>query len=145
MDKLPLINASLNAISTILLVTGFVFIRNKNVATHRRLMKSAFGVSIAFLVGYIVHKIHLYSTTGSYNTQFAGTGVVRSVYFTVLVSHVVLAAVTPFLAFVTLYRGIKMDVIRHRRIARITLPIWLYVSVTGVLVYFMLYQWYSVA
>lgn len=142
MDNLPVINASLNAISTVLLVTGFWFIQKKNVKTHRRFMMSAFGVSVAFLIGYLLHKWHLNSTTGSYNTQFTGVGTIRPVYYSLLISHVVLAAITPFLAFVTLFRGLKMDVVKHKRIARVTLPVWLYVSVTGVLVYFMLYQWF---
>jgi protein SCO1/2/putative membrane protein len=106
------------------------------------MMVSAFVVSMLFLVGYLLHKWHLYSTTGSYNTVFQGVGLWRSVYFSILITHVILAALVPFLTVITLFRGWKMDVSRHRRIARITFPIWLYVSVTGVVVYFMLYQWF---
>lgn len=135
-------NAMLNAASTILLLSGYRFIRTKRIPLHRMCMIAAFTLSILFLVGYLLHKWYLFQTTGSYNTMFAGTGAIRTVYFSVLISHVVLAAIVPFLAFITLFRGLRMDVKRHRRIARFTLPVWLYVSVTGVFVYFMLYQWY---
>ena len=135
-------NAVLNAVSTVLLLTGFRFIRRKQIPQHRAMMVSAFIVSMLFLLGYLLHKWHLYETTGSYNTTFQGEGLWRLVYFVVLISHVILAATVPFLAVVTLFRGWKMNVAKHRRIARITFPVWLYVSVTGVLVYFMLYQWF---
>lgn len=106
-------------------------------------MITAFILSIVFLGCYVLHKWHLVATTGSMNTAFRGTGAIRPVYFTLLITHVLLAATVPVLASITLFRGLKMDVIRHRRIARITLPVWLYVSVTGVIVYFMLYQWFA--
>ena len=144
MDQLPTVNATLNAISTILLLTGFRFIKAKRIPQHRAMMISAFVMSILFLVGYLLHKWHLYSTTGSMNTTFQGVGGWRVFYLVLLATHVILAASVPFLAGITLFRGLKMDVARHRKIARITFPIWLYVSVTGVLVYFMLYQWFAV-
>lgn len=142
MDQLPAINASLNALSTVLLLMGLRFIRMKRIPQHRAMMVAAFVVSVVFLAGYLLHKWHLYNTTGSYNTTFQGQGAWRAVYFTLLISHVVLAATVPVLSSITLFRGATMQVERHRAIARITFPIWLYVSVTGVLVYFMLYQWF---
>lgn len=141
MDQLPAINATLNAASTILLLTGFGFIRRKRIRLHRFCMISAFVLSMVFLASYLLHKWHLYSTTGSYNTVFHGQGAFRTLYFTILITHVALAATVPVLASITLFRGLKMSVVKHKRLARITLPIWLYVSVTGVIVYFMLYQW----
>ena len=142
MDQLPAMNAALNAVSTVLLLTGFRFIKQKRIPQHRAMMVSAFIVSMLLLAGYLLHKWHLYETTGSYNTTFQGEGVWRIMYFVVLISHILLAATVPFLAVITLFRGLKMNVAKHRRIAKITFPIWLYVSVTGVLVYFMLYQWF---
>lgn len=143
-SQLPAVNATINAVCTVLLLVGFREIRHKRIENHRRIMIAAFIFSCVFLVFYLLHKWHLMSTTGSMNTAFRGTGVIRPVYFSLLISHVLLAATIPVLASITLFRGLKMDVVRHRRIARITLPIWLYVSVTGVLVYFMLYQWFVV-
>ena len=142
MDQLPAMNAALNALSTVLLLTGFRFIKQKRIPQHRAMMLSAFVVSMLFLAGYLLHKWHLYETTGSYNTTFQGEGAWRIAYFVLLISHIVLAATVPVLAVITLFRGLKMNVAKHRRIAKITFPIWLYVSVTGVLVYFMLYQWF---
>jgi protein SCO1/2/putative membrane protein len=142
LENLPAVNASLNALSTVLLVLGYRFIRAKQIDRHRAVMISAFVVSMVFVAGYLLHKWHLYTTTGSYNTTFQGTGAWRTVYLVLLATHVILAATVPFLAIITIRRGWTMRVELHRRIARITLPIWLYVSVTGVLVYFMLYQWF---
>ena len=142
MDQLPAMNAALNALSTVLLLSGFRFIKQKRIPQHRAMMLSAFVVSMLFLAGYLLHKWHLYETTGSYNTTFQGEGAWRIAYFVLLISHIVLAATVPVLAVITLFRGLKMNVAKHRRIAKITFPIWLYVSVTGVLVYFMLYQWF---
>lgn len=88
-----------------------------------------------------MHKWHLYSTTGSYNTTFHGQGAFKALYFSILITHVALAVTVPVLASITLFRGLNMRVVKHKRLARVTLPIWLYVSVTGVIVYFMLYQW----
>ena len=142
MDELPTMNAILNGTSTALLLAGYGLIRRKKVTQHRAVMITAFVVSMLFLVGYVLHKWHLFETTGSYNTVFQGTGAWRTLYFSILIPHVILAALIPFLASVTLFRGWKMDVVKHRKLARITLPIWLFVSVTGVIVYFMLYQWF---
>lgn len=144
LEKLPALNAILNAICTVLLVFAYRLIRAKKIQQHRAVMITAFCVSTVFLASYLLHKWHLWQTTGSFNTLFAGQGIWRPVYFVILISHVLLAATVPVLAIITLGRGLRMNVEQHRRIARITFPVWLYVSVTGVLVYFMLYQWFEV-
>jgi uncharacterized membrane protein YozB (DUF420 family) len=143
LDQLPAINASLNAVSTILLLNGLRHIKAKRIEQHRTMMLTAFAVSIVFLLCYLLHKWHLYTTTGSFNTAFQGQGMWRTIYFVILITHVTLAASVPVLASITLFRGLRMRVERHRAIARVTFPIWLYVSVTGVVVYFMLYRWFA--
>ena len=131
---LPTVNAVLNATAAVLLVVGYRLVRARRITAHRRVMLSAFGCSVLFLVGYLVY----HAQVGS--TRFPGTGAARTVYLTILVSHTVLAAAVPVLALVTLSRALAGRFDRHRRIARWTLPIWLYVSVTGVVVYWMLYR-----
>jgi uncharacterized membrane protein YozB (DUF420 family) len=131
---LPAVNATLNAISGILLLAGYALIRTGRVEQHRRVMIAAFTTSSLFLVCYLVY----HAQVGS--VRFTRSGFVRPLYFTILITHVTLAAVVPPLAIVTLSRGLKARYLRHRAIARWTLPIWLYVSVTGVLVYVLLYQ-----
>jgi uncharacterized membrane protein YozB (DUF420 family) len=131
---LPAINATLNSISAILLLLGFVFIKRKYVAAHRACMLSALVVSAVFLLCYLVH----HAQVGS--VPFRGTGLLRSVYFAILIPHVVLAAAVVPLALVTVTRGLKGRIEKHRPLARVTLPIWLFVSVSGVVVYWMLYQ-----
>jgi uncharacterized membrane protein YozB (DUF420 family) len=131
---LPALNASLNAASGILLATGWTFIRARRVQAHRACMISAFTLSSLFLISYLVY----HAQVGS--VPFTRQGFVRPVYFTILITHVVLAAVTLPLAVITLSRGLKGRFARHRAIARWTIPIWLYVSATGVLVYVLLYQ-----
>ncbi len=138
---LPAVNAALNATATVLLIVGYVLIRQGRKTGHKRVMLSAFAVSVAFLACYVVYHWGLKHYTGEASRRFEGTGPIRTAYFTILISHVVLAAVVPFLAIVTIYRGLKQQWERHRRIAKITFPIWLYVSVTGVMIYVMLYQW----
>ncbi|MCA1621425.1 MAG: DUF420 domain-containing protein [Acidobacteria bacterium] len=133
---LPHVNAALNATSFVLLVAAFYQIRRGNVNAHRRLMLSALAVSGLFLVSYVVY----HTNYGS--VRFQGRGAVRAVYFFILVTHVILAAAIVPLVLVTLRRALAGDFARHRRIARWTYPIWLYVSVTGVVVYVMLYQLY---
>jgi protein SCO1/2/putative membrane protein len=135
------VNAALNSLATVLLITGWVHVRRGRVIAHKRIMLSAFGVSILFLACYLLYHFALHQYTGSSSRKFAGTGPIRSVYLAILGSHVVLAAVVPILAIVTIRRGLRADWPRHRRIARITFPIWLYVSVTGVIIYGMLYHW----
>ena len=132
--NLPHLNAALNATSAVLLTIGWALIRTKRVAAHRRFMIAAFVTSALFLTSYVI----FHSQVGS--RPFAGTGVLRTVYFAILIPHVVLAAAVLPLAVITLRRGLRRDDARHRRIARWTLPIWLFVSVTGVLVYVMLYR-----
>lgn len=131
---LPAVNASLNALSGVLLVTGYVLMRLRRIALHRAFMLAAFGSSVIFLICYLVY----HAQVGS--VPFPRQGFVRPLYFTILITHVVLAAAVPPLAIVTLTRGLKGRYPQHRRIARWTFPIWLYVSVTGVLVYVLLYQ-----
>ena len=133
---LPHLNACLNASSAVLLFAGYSFIRKGNVAAHRACQISALIVSSLFLVSYLTY--HYYHGT----TRFQGTGLSRPIYFTVLTSHTILAIVIVPLIAITFYRAVKMDFARHRKIARITLPLWFYVSVTGVVVYLMLYQIY---
>ena len=131
---LPAVNASLNALSGILLLTGYIMIRARRIQQHRRFMIAAFATSSLFLVCYLVY----HAQVGS--VPFTRQGVVRPLYFTILVTHVTLAAAVVPLALVTLSRGLKGRYPQHIRIARWTFPIWLYVSVTGVLVYVLLYQ-----
>ena len=133
---LPTINACLNGTSFVLLVLALVFIKRKNVAAHKACNLAAFASSIVFLVCYLTY----HAQVGS--VKFQGQGWVRPVYFTILVSHTILAATVPVLAIITLRRGFRMDVERHRKIAKVTLPIWMYVSLTGVVIYVMLYHLY---
>lgn len=127
------LNACLNAVATSLLIVGYYFVRKKNYAAHRRCMVAAFSVSALFLVSYVVH----HARVGS--VPFQGVGAIRTFYFALLIPHVLLAASIVPLALFTIYRGATNRLAQHRRIARITLPIWLFVSVSGVLIYFMLY------
>jgi len=131
---LPAVNAALNATSTVLLFVGWLFIRQRDMRRHRACMLSAFATSSLFLVSYLVY----HAKVGS--VPFPGQGVVRVVYFTILITHILLAATILPLALVTLSRGLAGRFDRHRAIARWTFPIWLYVSVTGVVIYVMLYR-----
>jgi uncharacterized membrane protein YozB (DUF420 family) len=131
---LPTVNAALNGIAALLLVTGYVFIRRRRIAQHRACMLGAFATSALFLTSYLVY----HAQVGS--RPFPGQGTVRTVYLSILATHIVLAAAILPLAIVTLARGLRGQYVRHAAIARWTLPIWLYVSVTGVVVYWMLYR-----
>lgn len=133
---LPAINATLNGAAAILLTIGYVLIRRGRIAQHRAVMLAAFSTSILFLISYLVYHAHVGSK------HFPGQGTIRPIYFAILISHTMLAATVPPLALITLSRGLSARYDRHRAIARVTLPIWLYVSVTGVVVYFMLYRLY---
>jgi uncharacterized membrane protein YozB (DUF420 family) len=133
-ESLPAVNATLNAISTVLLVTAYVLIRRGQVRLHRRFMLAACVTSSLFLICYVTY----HAQVGS--VRFTRQGFVRPLYFTILITHVILAATVLPLAMVTLIRALRERFDRHRAIARWTLPIWLYVSVTGVLVYVLLYQ-----
>lgn len=133
-SSLPAINASLNATCAVLLVTAYLFIRRKKVIAHRNTMLAATTVAALFLVSYLIYHYQVGSI------PFQGHGPLRIFYFTILISHTILAvAIVPLVA-ITLYRGLSKQVARHRKIARYTLPIWLYVSVTGVMIYWMLYR-----
>ena len=134
-DDLPGINAALNGTAALLLATGWFAIRSKRVTFHKRCMVAAFATSTLFLCTYLTHKALVHG----HHTPFLGEGAARIVYFAILISHTVLAVVIVPLAIVTLRRGLRGDLVRHKKLARITLPIWLYVSVTGVVVWWMLY------
>jgi uncharacterized membrane protein YozB (DUF420 family) len=133
----PVINASLNGVSTVLLLTGRWFISQRRISAHRATMITAVLTSTLFLASYLYYHAHVGSV------HFQGTGWSRPVYFTILISHVVLAAVIVPLVIITLTQALRERFDRHRAIARWTYPLWLYVSVTGVLVYFMLYHWFA--
>ena len=136
LEFLPTLNALLNSTSAILLVAGHRFIKKENRQAHKRLMIATFVVSALFLISYLTY--HFYHGT----TRFTGEGWIRPVYFTILTSHTILAVVIVPLAILTLRRGLRDQIERHVKIARWTYPIWLYVSVTGVIVYLMLYHLY---
>jgi uncharacterized membrane protein YozB (DUF420 family) len=131
---LPAVNATLNGISTVFLTIGWIFIRRRDMARHRACMIAAFVTSALFLTSYLVY----HANVGS--VPFRGQGAIRTVYFVILITHIVLAAAILPLALMTLSRALARRFDRHRRIARWTLPIWLYVSVTGVAIYLMLYR-----
>ncbi|MGE0886503.1 MAG: DUF420 domain-containing protein [Blastocatellales bacterium] len=137
-SDLPALNAILNSISAILLTTGYVFIKRKKRDAHRACMIGAFVTSTLFLASYLVYHFNVGSV------KFQGQGTVRTVYFTILLTHTVLAAGIVPMIFVTFARALKGRFDKHRTIARWTLPMWLYVSVTGVIVYLMLYHLYPV-
>jgi len=134
LSALPTINASLNALSAMLLITGYYFIKQKRVTAHKICMSAAGIASCLFLVLYLYYHAHQGST------PFQGQGMIRTVYFTVLISHTTLAVLQLPLILLTFYRAIRGQIDEHKAIAKITLPIWLYVSVTGVVVYWMLYR-----
>ncbi|MBV9769021.1 MAG: DUF420 domain-containing protein [Bryobacterales bacterium] len=131
---LPAVNATLNGIAAVLLAIGYRFMRKGQIEAHRRVMLTAFSVSVVFLVCYLVYHFN------AGIVYYQKTGLARYVYLTILTSHTILAVITPVLAVITLTRGLRMQVKRHRSIARWTFPIWMYVSVSGVVVYLMLYQ-----
>jgi len=133
-SDLPTVNALLNGTAASLLVAGFLLIRAGRREAHRRAMTAAFACSVLFLVSYLVYHFEAGSV------RFRGTGSVRTVYLTILLTHTVLAAIVPFLAVTTLVLARKGRFDAHRRLARVTLPVWLYVSVTGVVIYLMLYR-----
>ena len=131
---LPAVNATLNGVSAVLLLAGYRFIRRKEVAAHRACMLAACATSTLFLACYVTYHVQVGSV------RFRGQGWIRPVYFGILISHTILAATTLPLALVTLVRALRERFDRHRRIARWTLPVWLYVSLTGIVVYWMLYH-----
>lgn len=133
LSSLPALNAALNSASALLLAAGWLFIRSGNVAAHRRCMLAALATSTLFLTSYLIYHYHIGSV------PFTGQGWTRRLYFTILISHTSLAVTIVPLVLITLYRALRNRFERHKRIARWTLPLWLYVSVTGVIVYGMLY------
>lgn len=137
-SDMPALNAALNGVATILLTLGFVFIRRGQREAHRRCMLGALGVSSVFLVSYVTHKVLVRGV----HTKLGAEGLVATVYYAMLISHILLAAVIVPLALITMTRALREQLEAHRRIARWTWPIWMYVSVTGVLIYFMLYHWF---
>ena len=140
-SSLPAVNASLNGLAFVLLVVGWVLIRRGHRDAHKKTMLAAFGTSILFLTVYLLYHGAMVHYTGEGQVKFQGTGAIRTVYFVILISHVLLAIAVPVLPIMTIRRGLKQQWEAHRRIARITFPIWVYVSLTGVIIYLMLYQW----
>lgn len=133
-SDLPTLNATLNGLSAIWLTIGYIFIRQKKITAHKTCMIGALITSALFLISYLIYHYHAGSK------PFTGQGAIRMVYFSILLSHTVLAAAIVPLALITLVRALKQRFDKHRRIARWTLPIWFYVSVTGVIIYWMLYE-----
>jgi uncharacterized membrane protein YozB (DUF420 family) len=139
LQDLPALDARLNATAAVFLTAGYVFIKRRRIAAHRASMLAAFAASVAFLACYLTY--HLQTAP----TRFAGTGLIRPVYFALLISHVLLAMAIVPLILVTLTLALRGRFERHRAWARWTFPLWYYVSVTGVLVYLFLYQWWPAA
>ena len=137
-NDIPALNAALNALATVLMTAGFVLIKQGRRDAHRKAMISAGVVSAVFLIGYVTHK----ALVRGVHTPFGGEGLIRSVYYAMLLSHIVLAIAIAYLVPKTFWLAIKGDFETHKRWARFTYPIWYYVSVTGVLVYFFLYVWW---
>ena len=132
--SLPALNATLNATCALLLITAYGFIRQRRITAHRNTMLAAAVVATLFLISYVIYHLHVGAT------PFPGTGSARTLYFAILISHTTLAIANVPLVVTTLYRGLSKHYARHRKIARWTLPVWLYVSVTGVLIYVLLYR-----
>lgn len=136
-QDLPALNATLNSIAGILLVSGFVAIKKKNEKLHIRLMVGALIVSAAFLTSYLIYHFHVPSK------KFPDLGWIKTIYLLILIPHIILAAVMVPMILKTFWHGFRDEREKHKKIAKITFPIWMYVSVTGVIVYFMLYQWFA--
>ncbi len=136
--QLPHLNAVLNSLSAVFLIVGYYFIRRGRISAHRACMIGALSSSILFLVSYLIYHFVFHGLT-----RFTGQGIIRPIYFTILLTHTVLAVVIVPFVLVTVWRAARRDFARHRKIARWTLPMWLYVSVTGVVVYLILYQLYT--
>jgi protein SCO1/2/putative membrane protein len=139
--RLPAVNASLNGLATVLLVTGWVLVKRRKLKAHEYTMLASFLTSTLFLFVYLVYHGSLWYFTGEGNRKFAGSGAIKVLYLTILFTHIILAAAVPVLAGMTIWRAVTAQWERHKSLARITFPIWLYVSVTGVIIYFMLYHW----
>lgn len=147
-NDIPALNAALNALATVLMTAGFVLIKTGNKTAHRAAMFSAGVVSAVFLVGYLAHKALKGAAAGAgeaIHTQFGGEGAIRVVYYVMLITHILLAISIAYLVPKTFALAFKGEFERHKRWARVVFPIWYYVSITGVLVYFFLYQWWPAA
>ena len=140
-QDIPALNATLNGLATVLITAGFILIKTGRRDLHRRVMTTAMAVSAVFLVGYVTHKILIRGV----HTPFGGTGAIRTVYYTMLVSHILLAMSVAYLVPRTFLFALQGNIDRHKAWAKWVFPIWYYVSVTGVLVYFFLYQWWPAA
>ena len=140
---LATLNAALNATAMLLLLVGYGLIKARHERAHTRVMLAAFGVSVLFLTSYLIY--HFGVLQGGHGASFSGQGAIRTVYWAILISHIILAAIVPFLAVITIWLGLSDRRAAHRRLARWTFPIWLYVSITGVVVYGMLYHLYPAA
>ncbi len=136
-SSLPPLNAILNCIAALLLIAGFVFIRRRNIPAHRACMLSALGVSVVFLASYLWYHAHVGEV------RFSGIGWIRPVYFGILIPHIILAAVIVPLVLITAYMALRARFLVHRKVARWTWPLWMYVSVTGVVIYLMLYVFHT--
>ncbi|WMT27576.1 DUF420 domain-containing protein [Bacillus aerius] len=134
---LPLLNAVMNSFTFIFLLSALIMIKQKNIKAHRRFIFAAFSTTLVFLISYVTYH------SMAADTHFGGEGIIRPIYFFILITHIVLSAVIVPLALITLFRGAQMQVERHRKIARWTMPLWLYVSLTGVIVYMMISPYYS--
>lgn len=141
LSVLPAVNAALNGAASVLLVIGVVLIKRRQTIAHRRVMISAFVASCFFMVGYVTHYIWRAQVMGGAHTPYHGAGLMRKFYYAMLISHIVLAASVPVFAIVLIRLGSKRRYAAHRKVARIGWPIWMYVSLTGVLIYFMLHHW----
>ncbi|MBS0261662.1 MAG: DUF420 domain-containing protein [Planctomycetes bacterium] len=139
--KIPALNASLNGLATVLLIAGFMLIKSGKPDAHKRVMLAAFGTSAVFLTCYLIGHAALFHYTGSGSRKFLGTGWILPTYRVILWSHIVLAVAVGVLAPTVMYRALAGQIDRHKRLARVTYPIWLYVSITGVIIYFILYHW----
>lgn len=140
-DILPHINVSLNGLSTLLLIVGLLLIKSKREIAHRNVMLATFAVNVLFLISYLTYHAYAGSKSFPSDPQVAPT-LIRYFYYALLLTHVLLAAAVPLLAIGSIYLGLTNQRARHRRLSLITWPIWFYVSVTGILVYLMLYHWY---
>ena len=145
LSDIPALNASLNGLATVLITAGFILIKTGRREAHRKFMTTAMVVSALFLVGYLTHKVLkglAVGPGGAIHTQFGGTGFIATVYYVMLITHVTLAISIAYLVPRTFFFAVKGNIERHKAWAKFTFPIWYYVSVTGVLVYFFLYQWW---
>lgn len=140
---LPAVNALLNGSAAVLLVVALVFIKQGNINAHKKTMLAAVLLSCLFLVSYVTHYVWRYYESGGAHTKFHGASIITTLYYVMLLTHILLAMTVPFFAGVLVYLGFKRNDVLHKRVAHFGWPIWMYVSVTGVLIYFMLYHFNS--